>query len=318
MKCMLLVVAGLTMSAHGQMLTPPPATVPAPDAHIEKTPPRPRPVPTQLTPEQMKAAQPIQPAKERSPKSGWTKPADLPKLDHKPLAERDANGAILPLTEPMELLALRRNPMLPSNFFEDAKWGTYAADRRATVERLVVDLLDVCEKVDGGYVEQADLGGADAKAVLANLSNTLRPLSVGADTSKGGIKSMLIELYDREMLNKDQAGYSDLIVNEYTKELFRGLTTTDLMKVVLKNPTTEPMFAYRALMAEAAGSLVKAAESIELDDAARAAIKSSAASYGAGLDQAQKIKVYKDATAGLTLEQRQRLLRKVIELRGAK
>jgi hypothetical protein len=310
----MVVVAGLCVGAPamGQMVTPPPAQTPAPDAHIPKLPPPPpTSLPQRLTPEQMAAARPVAAAKPQSPKAGWPKPADLPKLEYAKLV--DSTGAAVALDEPPELAALKRNPTLPAGFLDKPEVAAFMKDRRAVLERMCIDMLDLCEKVEGGYVEQADLSEKDNKAVLASLTATLKPLSIG---SSGTIDSISVEMFKKDLITGEQASFNDMIVGEYNRAAFRAPSTQDLMKIVLKAPTLETMWVYRNLQAEAAGVMEKAVEGLEMDSSLKDAAVESAKSYAPGLDMDQKVKIYRDATAGMTVEQRQRVLRRVVELRS--
>jgi hypothetical protein len=308
----LVVAAGLLVTgpALGQMLTPPPAQAPAVDAHIPKMPaPAPR-VPPRLTDEQRARAVPVQPVKENK-RGGWVKPADLPKVEYRGLV--DAEGKPEVLSEPPEYAALRRNPTLGEGFMEREDVRKFLADRRTVIERFCVDALDVCEKIDGGVVEATDLGDKSNKAALANLAALLKPLSVGA--TGGAIEALVDAMYGAKLLDNTQAPFNQKIVNEYNQAALKASDTSTLMKIVLKSPTIEPMWMYHGLLAEAAGALRSAVEGMELDDSTRQAVLESAKNYSPALDRGQKIKVFKDATAGMTLEQRQRLLRRVIEMR---
>lgn len=317
---LLAVVAGslATLSvANGQLVTAPPSQAPAPDAHIERLPEPVRPpARPQIDPEELKKmAKPVTGHPE-SPKKDWPKAADLPKMEYKPLAQMDAQGHVKPLGEPVEHVAMRANPMLPAGFFDGEKVKTYLAERRATIERLVVDNADICQRLDEGLVEKADLAAKDNKAVLSTLSAAVKPLSAGG--TSGGVASLHVEMYQRGLISPVQAAFAEMMINEYTKALLKDQPTAELMKTVLKSPTAEAMWTYHALCAEAAGKLQPATAGMALSGPAGESLQAAAKNYQASLTQDQKLKVYRDATASLTPDQRKALLQKVVSLRGAK
>jgi hypothetical protein len=105
-----------------QFVTPPPATNPDPNKDIPKAPaPPPPPPPSAAAPAAPKIQQ-AKPVKE-----------PIPNLPFKEW-EKDASGAMVPLNEPLELAALRRNPLVTADTM--AKIEAYVPDRRKAMERI--------------------------------------------------------------------------------------------------------------------------------------------------------------------------------------
>jgi hypothetical protein len=137
-------VAGLCAPAWAQVVTPPPAEVAPVDEHIDKMPvPPPRPE-AQVQPVQ---AQPV----------AARQPIQLPDLPYEPLAQKDDAGNFKPLSEPLQMAALRANPTIDNKakFFEDIK--PFLAERNLTVHTVFVSNLDLLERVDDGVFEKVNL-----------------------------------------------------------------------------------------------------------------------------------------------------------------
>ena len=137
-------LAGVCAPAWGQVVTPPPSEVAPVDEHIEKMPvPPPRPD-VQAQPVQ---AQPV----------AARQPIQLPDLPYEPLAQKDEAGNFKPLTEPLQMAALRASPTIEdkSKFFEDIK--PFLAERNLTVHTVFISNLDLLERVDDGVFEKVNL-----------------------------------------------------------------------------------------------------------------------------------------------------------------
>lgn len=309
---------GCCGAALAQMVTPPPATTPDDTKDIVRYP-APAPVVPQRPEnwEEMKArAQPILPPKKTDPEAGFTKDADLPKLEYTSLVVRDAQKRLMPLAEPVEMAALRVNPMLTPEFFTRPEVVAALAERSLVLRRLAVDNLDILEKIDEGMVEQTKID--KDKVVLANLRDTLRPVSVG--NSDGQVKKLLVDLYDKKLLNGEQAGFARKIVKEHGKAELDDLAgnVEELMKMVMKNQTIEVTWEYHAMCREAAGMIPELIANMPLEATVKQMALEAAKSYKPTLDADQKLKVYRDATAGMTLSQRQDVLRGAMERRNGK
>jgi hypothetical protein len=303
-------ILALPLAAAAQLVTPPPTEAPGnaePLVIWPTTPPPPEPPPkiTPLTPEEMARAVPVE--RRGGVKSTWPKKEALPKTEYKSLVEHDKDGKLLPLSEPMDLAALRRNPLLPAGFMTSGEVTSYLAGRAAAYRRLAVENLDICESVDNGYIEKTDIM---AKDMMKEMVNRLRPISPSADSkSEAGL---LVDMYLKKMLTAEQAAFADMISKEYSNAQFRGRATNDVIRQVMENGAEEAMWAYHDVIAEAPGKFRTLVPQSSLDAAKKAEVMKAVAEWKSDLPRDQKIKVYRNATAGLTFEERQALLRTMI------
>jgi len=187
-----LVVLASGSVASAQFVTPPPASNPDPDKTIPKAPVVTTPPPA------------AQPAATAAPKVERAKPQHepIPNLPFKEW-EKDASGNLLPLSEPLELAALRRNPLVTPDTM--MKIEAYVPDRRKSMERVVIENLDLVERIDQGLFEQANFN--DKKSVGEVVSIT-KPLTTPSFAS---------ELKNRQIIDDKAFGLNSRITTAYTK-----------------------------------------------------------------------------------------------------
>lgn len=290
------------------------------------TPPPPAPAPTPP----YVAPPPAPPPKARAT-SNVPKAPELPALPFESLAQFDKDtGKLLPLTGAATRLALDRNPMIDAE--TRVKVNAWLAHRDARLDQIVIDNLDIVEKVEGGAMEQVT--GEDMKLVLKSLRELAEPLKPpGGDPS--------IELSKQGILTRDQAAFSQKIIFEYNKELTKERRA--------KNPPVDPaeakkdpekqkqqqaalivftvdrtrdgisetLWRYPALLAEASKSLDKTVSPLGLPADASAKLEQAAKALPANATDAARAKAMKDAMQSLTIDQRRELMRKTVALRPA-
>src|SRR5215813_2355614 len=83
-------------------------------------------------------------------------PPIVPNPVFKTLVERDAEGNVLPLREPIEWAALRNNPLITPG--DRARIEPALQERRRIFDRIVIENLDLAEQIDAGLFEKIDLG----------------------------------------------------------------------------------------------------------------------------------------------------------------
>ncbi len=175
--------------AMGQFVTPPPATNPDPEKDIPKAPVPPPPPPA--------ASQP-------QPKIERARPAKepIPNLPFKEW-EKDASGALVALNEPLELASLRRNPLVTADVM--SKIDAYFPERRKSMERVVIENLDLVERIDQGLFEKTDFND---KASVGQVVATTKPLTA---------PSLASELKNRQIIDDKAFGLNSRITTAYTK-----------------------------------------------------------------------------------------------------
>lgn len=208
-----LVVTAAGSVASAQFVTPPPASNPDPDKIIPKAP-------VQTTPPP--ATQPAAAA----PKVERAKPQHepIPNLPFKEW-EKDASGNLIPLTEPLELAALRRNPLVTPDTM--MKIEAYVPDRRKSMERVVIENLDLVERIDQGLFEQANFN--DKKSV-GEVVTTTKPLTTPSFAS---------ELKNRQIIDDKAFGLNSRITTAYTKAAMPakkdGMSPDDVKKATMQS-----------------------------------------------------------------------------------
>lgn len=234
------------------------------------------------------------------------------------LVRTDAAGAIVPLTEPTEIAALRVNPTLGSGFVE--RNADYLRERHSAFEKVVIGNLDLIEKIEAGEIERIDTSTKNWMASLVNFLKPLSGLSVPERLSDAMQRASIMDPTQAEVNRQivEAFGTARLTaLNLQLKEAGREDDRAwDLVKLLQRTTIEESEYAYRGLMAEAAGRL-HLAKDMDLSAEAKAAAATSAGSLRDSLDQAQRIKIYHDATALWTTAQRQDFLRRVVDARSS-
>ncbi len=125
-------------------------------------------------PESPTAEAPAQAAKASRPP-----PSPLPKLPYQSLLKKDAEGKVIPLTEPVTWAACRVNPTLSAE--DRARLEPVMAARKSECEDIVLRNLDLVESIDAGVLEKID---GDARHVMKTVGDYVKPLrpSGGART----------------------------------------------------------------------------------------------------------------------------------------
>lgn len=233
--------AMVSMPAAGQVATPPPAA--------------PAPTPEYVPPPSAPAAPRPRPATiDRNLPAGGPMTDQAPSIPFKPLARddkgeliRDEQGNLRPLPMPIELMALDRNPTVGDVTLYRLK--PYLRERKATVEKNVIDNLDMVQQIDGGVIDRLDIR---KKEELIALTELLRPL-----VSQGPLAT---DLRKRDLLTKMQTAMNQKIAKQYQTDLITEVKTKakaagieeapEVTKVLLYNSIDEVMYAYRTLLME--------------------------------------------------------------------
>lgn len=219
-------VFGLGSVAMGQVATPPP---PAPAPTPEYVPPPSVPAPT---------ARPVAPRGEA--------PA-VNNIPFEPLGTRGEDGKLLPLPMPIEVMALERNPTVGEAAMPRLK--PYLRERKATMEKVAIDNLDMVQQIEGGAIDRLDVR---KKEELMGLTEMLRPLRASG--------SLTTDLRKRELLSKMQGDVNQRITKRYQTDLIADTKArakasgadeaTEVTKVLLYSSLDEVMYVYKGLLVE--------------------------------------------------------------------
>lgn len=302
-RALIAAMAGLLAApVLGQVVTPPPSELPQPAPVQPEVTPPPFPIPTEPP---------------RAPTPKMVPEKELPDLPYKSLVVRDENGKTIPIRGLVELEALRVNPTLPDHYVDVLK--DYFAERKVIFERATLANLDIVEAIEGGAVERTD---------YTNVDEIRKLLRMCAPLDKPNVPERITDdLLAKGFIDPTQAGFNMKIVNEYLNTLFppkansaQGIKSKQepgsVAKIMRRYFMHESEVAYRGMMAEAAGKLATIVDQVDLPDTVRQTAKAAAKNYKAEMSDDQKIKLYHDATAGTTLEQRRAILQKSVDLRG--
>lgn len=234
-------VSVLSVTASGQVATPPPAA-PAPTPEYAPPPTR--------TPGAAPTAAPRPksgPINTTLPGGGPMVDGQVPNIPFERLAVRDENGALKPLPMPMEIMALDRNPTVGDVTMYRLK--PYLRERKVAMENIAINNLDMIQQIEGGVIDRLDIR---KKEELIALTEMLRPL-----TAPGPLAT---DLRKRDLLTKMQTGMNQKITKQYQTELIADIKTkakssgadeaTEVTKVLLYNSLDEVMYSYKVLLLE--------------------------------------------------------------------
>jgi hypothetical protein len=294
----LLLAAGFTSAAIGQLVTPP---TPAPKASEPFVmPPVPPPVAPAQTPD--KGADFTPPA--NLPPPG---PAPLPDLPYQPIG-KSPEGKMIPLAEPMEYAALRANPMVKEE--QRAKLAAALAWRRERYESVVITNLDLVEKFEGGVLDTLNITD---RQELSKALALLKPIIPPAAPP-----TLMQELLKADLITNDQKRFNEKITKEYIEamqkeakanETDKGAQASLALLTMLRSAIDEPIHVRRELIAELARS--GAGLESPLASKAQAALSAVAAND----TPAQKAKAIDKALASMTVEQRRAALETMVKAR---
>lgn len=290
-----MVMAAWTGLATGQVLVPPPAQPQTPPEYV------PAEVPIVEAPATPAGKPPIQ---------AQPRKVDVPNLPWKHW-EVDDRGLALPLTEPLDYAALKRNPMVDAETMKALE--PYIKERRQTYERLVLENVELMEKLEAGLLENVDTRSRDT---MSPVISQLRPLAEPA-----GPRPLGDELRSRGLLTAEQAEFQSRIKNEYLKKMViapppdlspedRARESMGMMLAIYRKRFDEPRMIYRDLLVEASGVLDRTGVALQ-GKAAEEARKLTSAK-----DDAERLAVMKAVLGAMPVADRQTLLKRTMELRA--
>jgi hypothetical protein len=286
--------------AFAQVVTPPPKEVTPIDWNIPKPPPAPEVPQVEFTP-------PPQPARPATPP-----PQRLPDLEYKPLAEKDANGRVIRLSEPMHIAATRRNPMLPEGFTDQI--APVLQERQGRVDTLVVANLDIVEKIEDGIFESVDFNN---RATVRTLMDTIRPMT-------SAMKTLGEDLRERGLMDQMQTRFNNKIVHEYIRALGEDKRVVEskdkvqagqsLLMDMYKQNVDEFMFTYEKSMAHACGRFAEVLSGVEADESALAKAREIGSRAASAATDAERLAALKGLRDVFSLDQRRQFVDKSIKL----
>jgi hypothetical protein len=272
-----LALSGLALPSLAQIAPPPP---PAPAPTPDYVPPPPRAVPP-----------PPEPYKD-----------PIADVKFESLVKRDKDGKLIRIKEPVELAALRNNPWVSKEMWNSI--NTVMADRQRHIDRIVVDNLDLVEKVEDGAIDQLNIGEpVTLKTVMDIITPLTPPPIIGA-------------LKDANALTPDQARLNDKIAREYTAAEFNdpsmGDSTKDpngVSRKMIKEALQDTMDSYHRQLASAGANFDRLASKVSLTKDEESKLAKPRADLRAAKADEQRTAAMKEVFKALTPEHRQAVLK---------
>jgi hypothetical protein len=232
-----------------------------------------------------------------------------PRLSFSPcpesLVKKDGDKLIL-LQKPVDQAALEVNPTIKDDATK-AKIAEYLADRRARFENVIIENVDLAEKLYNGAMDNIDFTDrkqiGEFNSMVKPLTPPVAPANMGAELTKRGVVTDL------------QKRFNDKIAKEYNDARNKALregnvagedknaNAKNIIRIYMQQVIEEQMMIYESLMVETSKGLAKTLPQIGLDTQAAAkamdALKSIKGSANADIGRGMK-----DVMAGLTLDQK--------------
>lgn len=236
-----LVVSSLLALAAGSAAAqvappPPPAETPEP----EFVPP-PMPAPRPATPPRQQQNQAV------NRMGNLT--TSLPDFPYAPLwqfcgTEDPETDGVCTFDQNLHFVALRPNPTISPGMVPEIQSVIMA--RRARLEIVILDNLEVVEDVDGGLIESVQIG---APAQLQELLERIKPLTPPSNLTQ--------ELQNRRILSGVQAGWNNRIIQEYQQAYGKHLRDSDpsnasnrFMQAIFRDSLIESVEAFNGMLHE--------------------------------------------------------------------
>ncbi|MEM9065001.1 MAG: hypothetical protein AAGB51_05870 [Planctomycetota bacterium] len=179
----LLVCAGL---AAAQVVTPPGAPKPEPEAYVPPPPPEP-------------VAPPEPPVTD---------------IEFDTLIERDENGALIRLDQPVGLASIPRNPLIAEDQWP--RVGEVLAERSRRLRELAVENTDIMLAIENGAIEEIiGVATEDGRLIMESTRELIQPIIVTQPPH--------VELVESGVLTERQGLMNDRIMREYQSVLLRDV-----------------------------------------------------------------------------------------------
>lgn len=298
-------LAATAVPALSQVVTPPPADQGTPDEFKLKSPPPapPPPPPRAATP----------------PRNNRPKPVDipLPDLAFKSLVVKDAAGKVTILSEPVDIAALKANPMVTDE--ERAKMAAYLAERKSAFEKVVIENLEILDQIENGLLETTDWASRDSFSPVVQATKPLMPPNAP--------KPLTVELEQRQMMNIQQKAFNAKIAKEYRDAVAlprpaAGASEDEVkdhqrrvIASAMRDALDESIQTYHALMNEAAGHVTQILPTLGLDAAVAAEATGHANTMLKASDDAAKTQAMRQLIRSLPADKRKALFEKSLAMR---
>ena len=299
-------VAGLAPLARGQFMTPPPEQVTPVDIDVVRVPRMVIPPPT---PEQMASATNLSDVMKQNKPQRKPLPTDV---EYTALIQKDAAGKVLPLADHLHLAALKKNPKVPADFLNSESTRAFLAERRKTMEHVLINNLDLVDQIEDGLFENAKF---NEREKIQSLLNAVKPLSHPAAPHP-----LTKEMRTRQLLTEEQADVNEELIRKYTfavnqsgeanmPEEERKQQAWHTIIALYKQNVDEFVHINHELGAAAAMHASEIVPKLGLDAGAAGKVSGVLAAAASAGSPANVITALKPLREAMTLDQRKELLR---------
>jgi hypothetical protein len=168
----------------------------------------------------------------------------VPPMPYKKLAQFDSEGKVIRFDIPLDIEALRNNPLVGDSKVPEMM--PMLIGRRYRMETIVIENLDFVEQVDSGLLRDMTLTDTDEMKKITDIITPLVPP-----------KSITQEMFDRQLLSPVQQRFNTKILGEYQTDMMAEFTQadantglTEFMKYIMGESVKESMLAFDGLLAE--------------------------------------------------------------------
>lgn len=295
-------------TALAQLVTPPTsAPTPTEPFKIPERPPAPPPMPMD-----------VKGPSEAQPPIPQPKPVEaLPNEPYESLVKKDGEKLIL-LKKPVDQAALEVNPLIKDEATKK-KIAEYLADRRARFENVIIENVDLAEKLYNGAMDNIDFTDrkqiGEFNSMVKPLTPPVAPANLGAELTKRGVLTDLQKRFNDKISKEYNDARNKAMRDGNVAGGDKNSNAKNIIRVYMQQVIEEQMGIYENLMVETSKNLSKTLPQIGLDSQASAkamdALKAIKGTTSSDLGHGMK-----DVMAGLSLDQKKALLRKTLEARG--
>lgn len=283
--------------------------VAAPTVAQVTTPPATRPAPTP-------SYKPADPNRQRVATPPTNRDA-LPDMSYQPITVRDNDGELVPITDPVEYVAMSHNPMLDLPTM--VKVAPFFYPRRVQVERLVIEHLETMIEIENGLLDSMRIGDEEAMRSISGklaafTANTGVLPYISTEITNADVVPRQVGILTQRILSKYQNDLTmDTMAQPTTED---GATGTDqMMQKVMRMSITEHEYYYRRLMMDAADQLDAVLPRLALDAQTAAAVAPLASKLRDEGDLDARAALIRAIFAELGADTRRQALELTVELR---
>jgi hypothetical protein len=234
----------------------------------------------------------------------------MPKdVDYNALIKKDADGKVQPLSGPLYVEALKVNTKVPADFWDKAK--PYLAERRQTMEFVMINNLDLMDKIEDGIFESTGFDKTQVDKLLSTARPLLKPAAPDVLSKELKAKGLLDETQYRvtETLVRNYVLAKNPIPKEDTPKEERGNRSFGVLIQLYKIPFDEFVHIHHDLTTVAADNMRDILPMAGVDDATASKVREVMSGLKKDASFEQKSAAMKGLRDVLTMDQRKEVLK---------